>query len=512
MARKTPLILSTLTMAICSFTSMPAWANTSSYSTTGPWTFEEMMSLEKEVQATIDEVCPYEYYTLRCAYRYTDDRTRENPIYGRLLSFEGAQFHILLIDAEPKNGKNHIEYYFESENSIEKYSSKPKSEIDPSTGNTIKYFDKSLFTHIISKLYIYQTEEGHADAPSNKDSFMEMLSAPYTRMLYSGIKPDSSESLLPLDQKGALEINEVSFDPIYKKRINYAFEDETGKIHSFSTLLTDCHQGGDTCKMQYGVDSPFPSLVNKPTYEEGYTAGYNDGYNEGNSTGYNTGYSEGNEAGHNTGYTEGKNDGYEEGHIAGKQEGYDAGFDEGHTAGIQEGYEIGYENGYQDGLMRGEDRGFNQGFFEGQNIGYEEGYDDGQRIGQDEGHDAGYAEGYHDGFLAGQADGATNRATNGEGQDSQDDSTDLNNTSDQNNIASQVPQTNQSVNDSNQSAHLETTTLLASSSKITPNTGYQTQENNSSVEFPWWLGVVFAIGIATIIWLFIPNRKNRQKK
>lgn len=509
MARKTPLILSTLTTVICSLASMPAWADTSSYSTTGPWTFEEMMSLEKEVQATIDEVCPYEYYTLRCAYRYTDDRVKENPIYSRLLSFEGAQFHILSMDAESKNGKNHIEYYFESENSIEKYSSKPKSEIDPSTGNTIKYFDKSLFTHTISKLYIYQTEEGHADAPSNKDSFMEMLSAPYTRMLFSGIKPDSSESLLPLDQKGALEINEVSFDPIYKKRINYAFEDETGKIRSFSTLLTDCHQGGDTCKMQYGVDSPFPSLVNKPTYEEGYTAGYNDGYNEGNSTGYNTGYSEGNEAGHNTGYTEGKNDGYEEGYTAGKQDGYNTGFDD----------------GYQDGLMQGEGRGFNQGFFEGQSIGYDDGFNDGHSLGQDEGYDDGYAEGYNngvsegydtgynEGFLAGQADGAANRANNGEGQKDQDDLANTSNSSDQDSTTIQALQTVQPVdNNLNQNTHLEATTSTAPSAKFTPNTGYPTQENNTTTEFPWWLGVIIATGIATIIWLFIPNRKNRQKK
>ncbi len=512
MARKTPLILSTLTMAICSLSPMAVWADASSYSTTGPWTFEQMMTLEQEVQATIDEVCPYEYYTLRCAYRYTDDRARENPIYSRLLSFEGAQFHILSMDAEAQNGKTHIEYYFNPENSVEKYSSKSKSGNDPLTGDTVKYFDKSLFTHTISKLYIYQTEEGHADAPINKDDFLEMLSEPYTRMLYSGVKSDNQESLLPLNQKGTFEINEVSFDPVYQKKINYAFEDESGKIHAYSSLITKCHQGGDTCKMQYDAENAFPFLVNKPTYEEGYAAGYNDGYSEGNTTGYNTGYSEGNEAGHNSGYAEGKTDGY----------------DEGYTAGKEDGYNMGYEEGYQDGLIRGEDRGFNQGFFEGQNIGYDEGFNDGYSLGQSEGHDAGYTEGYNnglsegydtgynEGFLAGQADGAMNRAETGEGN-GEEQNTDPNNSSILDNSSAQNISPNQSSqltnsNQDNQNTHLETTTLTTSNAKPTPNTGYPTNENNTSTEFPWWLGVVFTTGVLALLWFFIPNRKNRQKK
>ena len=46
----------------------------------------------------------------------------------------------------------------------------------------------------------------------------------------------------------------------------------------------------------------------------------------------------------------------------------------------------------------------------------------------------------------------------------------------------------------------------------TPNTGEATMDQNDSVEFPWWLGAIFASGIAVLIWLFWPQRQKTSKK
>lgn len=57
--------------------------------------------------------------------------------------------------------------------------------------------------------------------------------------------------------------------------------------------------------------------------------------------------------------------------------------------------------------------------------------------------------------------------------------------------------------------------LNPSSSKETvktPETGEPTEGEGGSIEFPWWLGVIFASGIVALIWLFWPNRKNSSKK
>lgn len=67
----------------------------------------------------------------------------------------------------------------------------------------------------------------------------------------------------------------------------------------------------------------------------------------------------------------------------------------------------------------------------------------------------------------------------------------------------------------------ETTTIASSAplafaaSSITtspkaPNTGAEsTQNNQGSTNFPWWLGVIFASGIATLVWLFLPSRSRK---
>ena len=48
----------------------------------------------------------------------------------------------------------------------------------------------------------------------------------------------------------------------------------------------------------------------------------------------------------------------------------------------------------------------------------------------------------------------------------------------------------------------------------TPDTGengheYANIDQGSKPEFPWWLGIIFASGLAVLIWLFWPSRKNK---
>ena len=45
-----------------------------------------------------------------------------------------------------------------------------------------------------------------------------------------------------------------------------------------------------------------------------------------------------------------------------------------------------------------------------------------------------------------------------------------------------------------------------------PNTGEVTASQDGSIEFPWWLGVIFTSGLAALIWLFWPNRQKSSKK
>ncbi len=49
-------------------------------------------------------------------------------------------------------------------------------------------------------------------------------------------------------------------------------------------------------------------------------------------------------------------------------------------------------------------------------------------------------------------------------------------------------------------------------SPLAPETGQAGKHDSSTVEFPWWLGAIFGLGFATLVWLFRPSRKNAQKK
>lgn len=495
MAKKMPLIISTLTLLVSGFTSAATWANDGNYHVEGPWTFDYMLATETEVQSIIDEICPYEDNPTQCSYRYTFYNDT-SPIYNLLPPFGEKQIHILSLDPNPKNGKNTIEYYFNPENSYEKSYSQVITEIDP-LGNIRKYFNSSSYTHTISKLYIYQVEEGHNPTPVIKEEYAELFSAPYTRMLYSGIKSESDNSLLPSNQVGDLEIEETSYDPIYGSNLYATFEDNVGNMHAQVIILSGCHQGGELCKLQYTSDNLKPGLVNKPTYEEGYEDGYNDGYNDGLT------------AGHNEGYREGITEGYDNGHSDGKNEGYEAGFIDGIGIGHDEGYDNGYDEGYNQGLSEGHFEGYEDGYMLGRDDGWMEGQDAGYHEGYDSGYNNGYDNGYSNGFNA-----ARNQNENTSEGDNQDDGTDNTDSNINNNTSS-----NQATNDGVLVQNMSTISLgseLLSGSKPkfsirTPNTGSEVQENYST-EFPWWLGAIFAFGIVTLIWFFVPKRKKTNKK
>lgn len=494
MAKKMPLIISTLTLFASSLAPMATWAD-SPHSIDGPWSFEEMMAAEREVQPIIDEVCPYEYSVVDCAYRYTDERYQDDPIYNRLLLFEYYQFHVLSLNPNPKDGKVTIEYYFNPENSNEKYFSPIKTSTD-GMGNIIKYFDGYSYIHTISELYIYQVENGYMSTPSNQNLYEEVFASPHTRMLYSGTKSAGESSLLPTNQAGTLEIEEYSYDPKYSDQLYVVFRDENGNMHPQAIIYSGCHQGGELCKLQYSRETPSPLLVNKPTYEEGYEDGYNDGL----TAGYDEGYANGIAEGYDNGYSDGKNDGYESGFTdginIGRDEGYDDGYDEGYTQGLDEGRFEGYEEGY----MLGRD----DGWMEGQDAGYHEGYDSG--------YSNGYDNGYSNGYNA-----ARNQNDNTDENGSQDDKTD--NTDNTGSITVDSTNLNRATNDGISVQNTSTINLdsgFVSNPKPkfsikTPNTGSGVQENHST-EFPWWLGIVFALGILTLIWLFVPNRKKSHKK
>ena len=40
-----------------------------------------------------------------------------------------------------------------------------------------------------------------------------------------------------------------------------------------------------------------------------------------------------------------------------------------------------------------------------------------------------------------------------------------------------------------------------------PDTGAPTKENEGTIEFPWWLGVVFGLGLVALIWFFLPSKR-----
>ncbi len=270
MAKKS-LIISTLivTFLTSSITSGATWAD-SRFSRTGPWNFDEMMSAESEIQDYINLNCPIFGPSHDCFNDYTALRSKENPIYMELHPFETSSFFILSIDTAPNiNHKNILEYYYRSEHVLEKYASDILYTYDEH-GNILgaNYNGESYF-HNLTKLYIYQPENGY-EADSNFPDYESLASSPYHRTLYSWVKLADGDSLLQVDQKGSIEIEPVSFDPAYARVILYFVEDERGANYTYGTYIYNCHKD-DVCAMQYTPYNSYPFLVSGPAYNVIYS-------------------------------------------------------------------------------------------------------------------------------------------------------------------------------------------------------------------------------------------------
>lgn len=143
------------------------------------------------------------------------------------------------------------------------------------------------------------------------------------------------------------------------------------------------------------------SVACSDRYQEGFTAGKDQGYREG----YDKGYTDGDLDGYDRAYDAA----YAEAQIYFASADYNDGFKDGKTAGIQIGYNQGYGVGKTDGIAIGRTEGYSQGYGvgkkDGYNIGYNDGYDDGELDGYDLGYDDGLADGYDLGYDDGHADG-----------------------------------------------------------------------------------------------------------
>lgn len=78
-------------------------------------------------------------------------------------------------------------------------------------------------------------------------------------------------------------------------------------------------------------------------------------------------------------------------------------------------------------------------------------------------------------------------------------------------IATESPSSRPSDQMTNQTSP-SSSSKLPVSAVTTPNTGVETHEKGTIAELPWWLGVIFAVGLTTLIWFLAPNHKKSSKK
>lgn len=85
-------------------------------------------------------------------------------------------------------------------------------------------------------------------------------------------------------------------------------------------------------------DSPFYSVINNATYQDGYNTGYQNGLSSTQQSIYEDGYQ--------SGYDEG----YLDGAVAQQDDIYDVGYNYGYETGYRGGYNTGYDKGHLDGI------------------------------------------------------------------------------------------------------------------------------------------------------------------
>lgn len=480
MGKIIPLLLSTLTLLSTGLYST-AWADTS-YSETGPWTFDEMLTAEKETQDTINSICPYDPYPSNCATQYVYGAIAPAPIYTRLGQFEASQFHIISIDTS-NTEKNVMEAYFRDEDNFEKYYSDIQVIYDEQTGEIIsKSFNGVTYKHKITKLYVVQPEKDYLYRIAD-GNFEDDLS--HWNVLYYNAKPEGEESLFPIEEKFSFEMNPLSRDEKYERMIEYIYEDEVGNWHYYLANVENCHLGGEICKAEYNMTDSWSFLVNKPTYEDGYSDGYEVGLREGRIVGYGQGYIDGQNDGYDDGYNNGVEDGYVNGRNDGMIVGYNNGLAEGYNTGMDEGYSMGRDEAYGEGYTDGMFRGYDEGYLEGYNVGW------------------------NDGSVSNEDDGKSERNDEenlGDGSENEDG----NGAPTTQNYTINVSLNNENVLKTKSNTALESTVQKKGISA--PNTGvFSGGESSVSVEFPWWMVVIIALGFTTLAWFFSSEPKNGKE-
>lgn len=479
MAKKLPLLISTLTILVSILSASNVGA-TEVEEDLGPWSFDELFAARLELKAIVEAECPQAAYTRNACL----NRIMENKggiYYTGMLKFQYGQFMPISIDFK----NNTLDYYYSSEDLYRNYYWKL-----PYTGD------------YLTKLVIVQPEKNY---PGNVlADLRQNVESSHWRVIYDSTKDGNDINSLPFDRRATLSINKPSFDPEYEQYLQIFYTDVYDEAGRYTkTYFTDCIDGK---KYDIWLDGPNANPYFKDfSYSDGYTAGYSDGSNTGYTDGYNVGYNDGYANGKSGGYLEGFNEGrlrgYDDGRNEGYMEGYFSGQDSGYMIGYSDGQSTGHDTGYQEGYITGHADGHEEGLTEGRADGYAAGYSDGLETGRSAGYTEGYSLGYDEGYNLGYSAALlsiTDNITNSNDDMSSPDSI----------INATI---NENTASGTSSIELSGATKLQPTNPSTPDTGAATREDDSQVEFQWWLGAIFTIGLATLCWLFWPNHQKRSK-
>ena len=233
MGKKIPILILTVTL-LGSFTiPKSAFADED-----GPWTFDEMNTLNQEVEALKDEQCKDSSDPFMC-YRTFKWDGENRPKYETLTAFNENSFTITAINPN----KNTIRVYYNSENVNGKH-----------MGSHDYYSD-------VSELYIGQYRQGYSGDLSY--SIKNNIEDPDLNILYFGARLFTSEGLIPSDIEIELPlVNQLSLSDDMDQRISVSYTNTNRASYSFSFNYSNCvnspdYQEGMECQIRYfGFDQP----------------------------------------------------------------------------------------------------------------------------------------------------------------------------------------------------------------------------------------------------------------
>lgn len=551
MVKKLPILLSTLTVLANAFTVV----NVSASGDQGPWSFDELVSANSEIEAEASIQCTESFTRPACINSLMENRG--GIYYTGLWKFRYNQLTPLSLNF----ATGEMGYYYNSTNEYRKINNK-----------------RPYLKDYLTKLFIVQVEQGYDNWSA--DLRAGIKDNEHWQVLYDGTITEEGTSLLPYDQKASLTINKPSFDPKYEKYLRVLYMNtfsDSAEINTYD--FRECAEDR-TCEAWYDASNPFLYFKDfsytdgyndgyeagrhdgeidgyEAGYEaghhdgqiDGYRAGYEAGYNEGQSEGLTTGYDSGLVDGQTTGYQSGYADGYANGQVEGQATGYQSGYTDGHENGLDEGRENGLAEGYNEGYAEGHTDGQAEGYNNGYTDGHENGFNEGYQAGQNAGYQSGQSDGYQDGYLAGYQAGQdanntpdqndelnTQDTTTNNGVDTNNQGDNITNNGDDMDNHGDIMSVNNSETDS-ASGSLDTDTNAlsvhnpTSTSGITlsldqggiasqttpdkasissPDTGAPTGEKGIT-EFPWWIGAISLLTLSIFAWFFGPKSRNHKK-